>query len=383
MNKLFKNDYPLILNKIELSEKEVISHVSEATFWSDRAFFCYITNLGNITVNWVALPTEIDPQIHIESVQLTEFSNSLMDSLKIPNFIQMTKSLLFSSESDKKGLKVPNKLCLVKIKSLERKCEDKYALTLTAVHADKFIYGSFTLQDKWHTENNRYVKLEKNSYWEIDLVNIVSKFDQAHLAPNDLGKTDTPVIELFDYIPYEIGTNIQILAVYRAHYPDSKLARKNRISIQHINIRRFKKSERRVTQLKFATTLKTLGSDAKYVRVSIQDYMKKFVYTIQWKDRHGLRSCLLRTCENVFNYNECEIPGSILGIGARDVNFGPGYKVFVASDQGFFEEKTSFNFEDNAEDLVQDSLRASSFRGRNSLGYSGKLGSIEEPMTIN
>lgn len=194
LNKLFKNDYPIILNKISLEEKEVISHVSDAEFWGDRAFFCYITNIGNITVNWVALPTEIDPQIHIESVQLNEFSKSLIESLRIQNFIQITKSFFFNSDGDSKALRVPNKLCRVKIKSLDRKCEDKYVLTLTAVHADKFIYGSFTLQDKWQTEKIRYVKLHKNTYWEIDLVSILSQFDQAHLAPKDLGKAHQPEI---------------------------------------------------------------------------------------------------------------------------------------------------------------------------------------------
>jgi hypothetical protein len=241
---------------------------------------------------------------------------------------------------------------MVKIKRLERKCEDRYLFTLTAIHADKFIYGSFTLQDKWHTEKVRYAKLHKNSYWEVDLIDILGQFDKAHLAPQDFGKADTPQIELFDYIPYEIGTNIQILAVYRAHYPNSKLARNSRISIQHINIKKFRKSQKKVTGLKFATTLKTLGTEAQNVKVSVEDFMKKFVYTIQWEDKHGLRSCLLRTCDSVFEYNECQIPGAILGIGARDVNFGPGYKIFAASDQGFFEEQTSGNFDDITQDLV-------------------------------
>jgi hypothetical protein len=68
MNKLFKNDYPIILSKLELLEKESITNISKPEFWGDRVFFCYITSLGNITVNYVVLPTEIDPQVHIESV---------------------------------------------------------------------------------------------------------------------------------------------------------------------------------------------------------------------------------------------------------------------------------------------------------------------------
>jgi hypothetical protein len=68
MNKLFKNDYPFILSKIELNQKESIAHVSDPEFWGDKAFFCFLTTEGNITVNYLAMPTEIDPQIHIESI---------------------------------------------------------------------------------------------------------------------------------------------------------------------------------------------------------------------------------------------------------------------------------------------------------------------------
>lgn len=101
------------------------------------------------------------------------------------------------------------------------------------------------------------------------------------------------------------GTNIQILAVYRAHYPDSKIAKNSRISIQHINIKKFIKSQKKITSLKFATTLKTLGTDAKNIKASVFDYMNKFVYTVEWEDKNGQRSSLLRTCDNVFDYIEC------------------------------------------------------------------------------
>lgn len=205
MNKLFKNDYPIILSKIQLKDRETISHVSDPEFWGDRVFFCYLTNLGNITINYVVLPTEIDPQIHIESVQLNEFKKSLISSLKIPNFIEMTKSLLFQSTEDQnKDFRAPNQFSKIKIKHLERKCEDKFFFTFAAVHGDKFIHGAFYLQDKWHNEKSRYVKLEESSYWEIDLIDVIQKFDIGHLASNDFGKKDTPQIELFDFIPYQV-----------------------------------------------------------------------------------------------------------------------------------------------------------------------------------
>ena len=87
--------------------------------------------------------------------------------------------------------------------------------------------------------------------------------------------------------------------------------------MQHINIKRFLKSEKKVISLKFSTSLKTLSIDAKDVKASVTDYMNKFVYTIEWMDKHGLRSSVLRTCENVFNYVESQIDGPILGIGTR------------------------------------------------------------------
>lgn len=174
------------------------------------------------------------------------------------------------------------------------------------------------------------------------------------------------------------GTNIQILAVYRAHYPDSKIAKNSRISIQHINIKKFIKSQKKITSLKFATTLKTLGTDAKNIKASVFDYMNKFVYTVEWEDKNGQRSSLLRTCDNVFDYIECQINGSVLGIGARDVPFGPGYKIFVATDNGFFEEQTTPSFTETNEDLVMESMRASSFRGSGGNGFSSNIEKLSD-----
>jgi hypothetical protein len=117
----------------------------------------------------------------------------------------MTKSLLFQSPDKKSqnlgGCKPFSK---IKIKHLERKCEDKFYFTFAAVHNETFIHGAFYLQDKWHTEKQRYVKLEEVSYWELNLLEILQNFDEANLAFNDCGKKETPQIELFDFIPYQM-----------------------------------------------------------------------------------------------------------------------------------------------------------------------------------
>lgn len=61
INKLFKNDYPIVLSKLNLSNNEYIVSVSDQEFWGDRVFFLFLTNLGNVKIGYVALPNEIDP----------------------------------------------------------------------------------------------------------------------------------------------------------------------------------------------------------------------------------------------------------------------------------------------------------------------------------
>ena len=89
ITKLFKNDYPVVLTKLSLGNKEFITSISDSEFSGDRVFLLYLTNLGNIALGYVALPTEIDPQFHSEIIHLSGSSSGLFGSL-----VNFTKSLL-------------------------------------------------------------------------------------------------------------------------------------------------------------------------------------------------------------------------------------------------------------------------------------------------
>jgi hypothetical protein len=134
-----------------------------------------------------------------------------------------------------------------------------------------------------------------------------------------------------------------------------------------------------VSSLKFATTLKTLGSEAKNISVNITDHMNKFVYTLEWQDRNGDQSCLMRTCDSVFDYVEWRISGPILGIGARQVSFDDKYKIFVASSTGFYEEVSNSISSNGKHDLVMESMKASSYLGeRNRVNESAMKNNVEK-----
>ena len=208
INKLFKHDYPIVLNKIKLQDKETIAHISDAEFCDDRVFFCYLTSLGHITMNCVALPTDIDPQIHIESVLLNDSKSSFISNFNLlPNFIQMTKNMLSLSSdapvvSQRRYTAEQNKLAKIQIKNLQRTCEDTFHFSLIATHGDNLIFGSFILQDKWHNEKSRYVKLQKQVYWELNIIDQIKQFDNTYISPQDPGKIEPTSIELLDFMPY-------------------------------------------------------------------------------------------------------------------------------------------------------------------------------------
>jgi hypothetical protein len=177
--------------------------------------------------------------------------------------------------------------------------------------------------------------------------------------------------------------------VYKAYFENNKLPKNSRICIQHINIKKFLKSENKSISLKFATVLKTLGTDANHIKASVNDYMSKFVYTIQWQDQSGCRSSIMRTCQNVFDYVESQVHGAVIGIGARTVDYGQGYKILIASEKGYFEEKSlSSKTQSKENDLVRDSLKASSYRGSSLSSHGGKFEKMvdkdqEEVININ
>ena len=291
----------------------------------------------------------------------------------------MTKSLLFSSSVQGQAeLRTPNRLSKIKIKQLHAICEDTYFFSFAAIHDDQFILGKFRLEDKWLSEKNRYVNLQEVAYWQLDIVDIVTKFDIAHLASDDFGKKIDPEVEIFDFIPYQIGKHLQIKVLYRAHYPGSKLDRSSRISIQHIAVKSFRKSNKKSISLKFATTLQELPVDAQKITASIRDYSNKFVYTIEWENKNKDQfSSILRTTIDVFNYIRYDIEGPILGIGAREVDYGIGFKIFVASNNGFYEEISTPNVFAQGDDLVLESHSVTSVRNSNNFGQER-----EEKMTI-
>jgi hypothetical protein len=124
--------------------------------------------------------------------------------------------------------------------------------------------------------------------------------------------------------------------------------------------------------------LQELPVDAQKITASIRDYSNKFVYTIEWENKNKDQfSSILRTTIDVFNYIRYDIEGPILGLGAREVDYGIGFKIFVASNNGFYEEISTPNVFAQGDDLVLESHSVTSVRNSNNFGQER-----EEKMTI-
>jgi len=113
--------------------------------------------------------------------------------------------------------------------------------------------------------------------------------------------------------------------------------------------------------LKFATTLKNLPCGAKNLEAELRDFENNFLFAIEWKEGDKVQSYLLRSNEDVFNYTELKFEGKLIGFGARKVEYGPGYKIFAATSNGFYEELDATKY-GNFRSLVRNSVRASAYR---------------------
>jgi hypothetical protein len=89
----------MVLNKLNLAEKEFIVSISDAEFWGDRGYFLFITNLGKISIGYVTFPTEADPQFHSDIICLSDLQNKLFGFLSLKSLIESTKSLFRSSQA--------------------------------------------------------------------------------------------------------------------------------------------------------------------------------------------------------------------------------------------------------------------------------------------
>lgn len=107
--------------------------------------------------------------------------------------------------------------------------------------------------------------------------------------------------------------------------------------------------------------MKNLPSGAKNVQAELRDYENKFLFTVEWREADKLQSYLLRSNEDVFNFTELRFEGGLLGFGARKVDYGPGYKIFAATSNGFYEELDIAKY-GHFRSLVRNSVRASSYR---------------------